>query len=368
MAIATFALSVLSSVAASAQTPYDEMARDRAEADLRRYHALLSAYAAGDEAESVEAVLLWDKRAFSRALALADGPFDPLAPWDPRRYGLAVLLHSDASLQLYERSLPAAAFAHFEIASNLLRMGLQRDSDRLRPLARRWYVTISRVLRNRDAPFDAERLLALARERLPEDPVVLYESGTLAEALATDYALSGAAFFRATRAQLDINVDDVLNRRARRLADAADWLGRASAQDAGNQLIRLHLGRVQALRRNARAALEELTEVLSGTSEDEMAYLAALFTAGVYEAQLRFEEAAAAYRRAIGRLSNGQAAYIGLSEVLRRLGKGDESRTVLLELLAESHGPTREPLWWYQFEPPGVAEERLAALRREMRR
>jgi len=353
---------------AAGQTPYNEMMRDRAEADIVRYQAMLTAYAAGDDTRGLDALLQWDRNRLESALGFANSTKDPFAPWDQRRYGLAVMLHTDAALRISENVETKDAFAQVDTAAKLLQMGTRLEPDLLRPLAQRWYFTLSRYLRDRNAPYAAGQLLAGGRERLRDDPVVLYESGTLAESLATDYALADRAVLRPSYAGRDVGFSATFERRTGHLNDAAKWLRSAAALDPGNDLPRLHLGRVHALRLDDDDALRVLGDVLDKVKDDATASLAAVFIGGVRERQLRLDDAASAYRTAIARFPTGHAAYIGLSEVLQRSGKGDESREVLRTLLDPGVGPTREPRWWYQFEPNGVADERLAALRAEVRR
>ena len=114
----------------------------------------------------------------------------------------------------------------------------------------------------------------------------------------------------------------------------------------------MHLGRVQALREEDDEAVLLLDRVLGASDDDATAYLAAVFMGGLRERQGRLDDAAAAYRAAMARFPVGHSAYVGLSEVLQRAGKVDEAREVLRNLLSESIGPTREPLWWYHVRAP----------------
>ena len=354
--------------AAQTQTGYDESIRTRSQADIVRYHAMLTAYAAGDDTHGVDALLEWSSDRLKRVLAVANTKNDPFEPWDRRRYGLAVMLHTDAGLRLSGDAAPSDGFGHLEIATNLLYLGVRLEPDLLRPLAQRWYFAVSRYLRDRNAPYLAERLLQVGRERLGDDPVILGESGMLAESLATIYAVSNTTMVRSWGAGRDISVYATVNRRMSHLNDAAKWLGRATALDPGNDVLRVHLGRMHALRLDDDEALRVLGDVLDRTSDDATAYLAAVFLGGVRERQGRLDQATTAYRTAIARFPRGHAAYVGLSEALQRSGKGDESREVLRTVVSERFGSSQEPLWWYHFEPPGVADARLSALRHEVRR
>ena len=367
--LALVAAALLCAGAASAQIE-EELARskrEQAKADLVRYHGMVDAYAAGDDASGIEALLLWSRERLERALALANTRDDTQAPWLPPRYGLAAMLHTDAGLRLSTELARPESYLHVQHATRIWQMGLRLRPDAVRPLAIRWYVAVARHVRNLNAPFVAERLLSTGRQHLPDSPAILFESGTLAEAFATDFALSGVS--HALHGELDssIGISPTVTRRNANLQDAAAWLRRAAALDPSNEMVRLHLGRVQALRLADDEAIEILGRVLEESHDAATAYLAAIFLAGVHHRLLQLEEAAVAYRAGIAKFPYGHAAYVGLSDVLQRAGQADRARQVLLNLLQEDSGPTREPLWWYQFEPPGVADERLADLRKEIR-
>jgi hypothetical protein len=132
-------------------------------------------------------------------------------------------------------------------------------------------------------------------------------------------------------------------------------------------MARLHLGRVETLRDKEKDGLAHLEQVFSATGDAGAAYLAALFSGAAHERLRRPDAAEASYRRAIERYPAGQAAYIALSEILQRTGRPVESRAVLHSLLETKAGSVGEPLWWYLVDPPGVSDERLAGLRREVR-
>jgi hypothetical protein len=129
----------------------------------------------------------------------------------------------------------------------------------------------------------------------------------------------------------------------------------------------VHLGRVLALRYDDEAAAVILGRVSTSGKDAESAYLASLFLGGLHERQGLMEAAIGAYRVAVSRLPSAHAAYVGLSEVLQRTGQRDESRAVLLIPLTEKAGPAEDPFWWYHFDRPGVAEQRLESLRADVR-
>jgi hypothetical protein len=92
-----------------------------------------------------------------------------------------------------------------------------------------------------------------------------------------------------------------------------------------------------------------------------------LFTAALHERQGRHDDALQAYGGAIARYPLNQAAYIGMSALLHRTGRVDQSVALLRRVVDAAPASRREPWWTYFQEPPAVALERLAGLRREVR-
>jgi len=369
--IAALAIAVLSvAAAASAQgrnLKEENRRRDQQLNDPARYLAMIAAYRDGDTAGSVDllADAEWDEPRLKMQLRHLD--FTPAQPEEVWR--VAPVMHVDVALKLSPtlKDDDEVAAVHLWMAGELIRLGIRERGDAISDLAERLYVALSRLMIDRMAPYGAERVLRDARKRLPDRVPVLYESGRLAELLATDYAMIGMVRLYTTSREVEVLLNRIRERRTGYLNDAAGWLRRAATLAPDQDLLQVHLGRVLALRRDDDGAAAILARA-AASEDDAIAYLAGVFTGGLRERQKQFDEAAAAYRGAIARFPLGHAAYVGLSEVLQRTGKGDESRAVLLSMLTESLGETREPLWWYFFEPPGTAERRLEELRKEVRR
>jgi len=343
--------------------------RSRAKAEMDDYHAAVEAYAAGDADGAFERLRALDRERLARTLvAINKRGIDLQTPWDARRYLLAVMLHTDAALRLAGDTYGQDTYDQFQAAADLLQLGVKCAPDRVRPFAPRWYVGLSRYLRDRAALRAAGDLLELGRKRLGDDPAVLFESGVFAESAATIYALS----WTDTKPSWGFGEGAVLRRvvESRRawLGDAGKWLSRAAALDPGNDLALLHLGRVRALQFDDAAALKALGAVLERTGSDDVAYLAALFIGAVHDRGDRLDEAAAAYELALGRIAGGHAARVGLAEVRRRAGRVDEARDGLRTLVTAPSDAVQEPMWWYLLEPPGAAAARLDGRRAEARR
>lgn len=339
----------------------------RAEADIVRYHAMLDAYLKGNASGGVDALASWPMDRLRRALTRAQTADDPFRPWDEGRYGLAAMLHTDVALSKSGGLDAAATLAHLELAVGMLARGTREGHPRVRTLAPRWFQAISRYLRDREAPYLAARLLSDAREWLGTDALILYESGTLAESLATDYALAEHVTGRWARDAEAIQLPLLLERRTRHLNDAARWLRSAVRLDPANSASRLHLGRVEALRLEDETALRLLSP-LTADPDSSTAYLAALFSAAVHERRSRLADAVAAYRLAITKLPFGHAAHVGLSSVLARMGDADGARQFIIRLITIPADRQAEPRWNYQWEPTSWVERRLDTLRAEVRR
>jgi tetratricopeptide (TPR) repeat protein len=287
------------------------------------------------------------------------------------------MVHTDMALDLMERADTATALMHLDIADQLLK----KAGPDVRAHVSRWYQAVAGYIRSRNWLPAAEQFLASGRERWQRDPVVLYESGTLQELLAGDTSMprladapdpaSRAATVRMGPAPVTAPLtaavlDDVKRHRLSRLDRAAGWLEDALEVDPSNELAALHLGRVQTLRNRHAAALELLGRA-SRSSDPALAYLGLLFTAALHERQGRPEDALQAYGGAIARYAHGQAAHIGMSALLQRTGRGDQSRALLGLVVDAIRSSRRDPWWSYLNEPSPAALVRIDALRREVR-
>lgn len=333
------------------------------------YGHVLDLYAGAARTAGIEAVRALEERTLTSALTTLNRvPGDARAPWTEKRFALAIMLHTEAGLQTADAS---EMRRHLQIAADFLQVAAQCAPVTIAPLAPRWYVAVSRLLRERgttETVQAADGLLGMARARLGEHADILYESGTLAEAFATTW-LTSAADLRLAWTNDDQRIMRLLReRRAGQLGDAAQWLSRAAALAPGRLDVHLHLGRVRALTFDDDQALSILDDVLRRTSDATVAYMAQVFIAAVHDRSDRYDEAIAAYRDALVRWPRGHAARMGLANALRRAGQTSESRSDLMDFVSPAAArDRREPLWWYQFEPPGDAEARVEALAAEVR-
>jgi tetratricopeptide (TPR) repeat protein len=375
----SFSIALLCVLAPSSvlpQTHPGEVERDQIKSELRLYHDLILEYRRGT-AGVVERLLAWDTRRFGRVLTAIEGTNDDTRPWEPSRFKAAAMMHTDAARQLVERADHDTALSHLDVAGQLLEKG----GAELRPYAARWTQAAARLLQERGASQLAERFLESARRWLPNDSTVLYESGLLHERMAGDSVLPivvNAPELQVRRAHTPTgedglnrritrdDLDNLKRRRAEHLNQAAIFLRQSLAADDSNTLARLHLGRVESQRQRYDDALA-LLQQSAAAQDSATSYLGLLFIAALHERRGSPGAAADAYRAAIDRFPRAHAAYTGLSALLQRSGRTDESREVLGRAVDGTVASRREPWWTYLAEHRSVNVERFDRLRREAR-
>ena len=345
---------------------------ERFESSVKRYHALIDTYHQGDDRSVIE-LIEWDRKRLTEVVGSVQ---KSARPWDEARFTTAAMLHTDAAIKVLGPDEPLAAL-HLQLASRLLISG----GPDLHPFARRWYLTVARILRERARLPLAETLLERGRQHLPGDPVMLYESGVLQELVATY-----SAFVTETKApaqplanysaQYAPNSDNTSTRSPNRsliewrrsIDNAARWLGDALKADPSSELAQLHFGRVQVLRDNDREASTLLEKLAASSANVDIAYLATMFLGAMHDRRGRHVDAEWMYRQAVARLPAAQSAYIALSEVLQKRGRGDESREVLTTMLQQSADSRTEPWWWYLVDPIDHVQKRTESLRASVRK
>lgn len=354
------------------QNPETGRERERLEGELKRYHGIINAYSEGDD-DQVKEILAWDPQRLTKVVAAAQTSLDVFRPWDEARVKAATMLHTDAAIRDLDDEFRLGF--HLGLARRLLQMA----GKEMRPFARTWYTAVTRVLRDRALLFVAEGLLEQGRKDFPGDAVILYESGILQEQIATFAAFIGETvtempLMRGRSSGLHslgdtsrIPVHRRVTDQRRALGKAAGWLQESTNADPSSELARLHLGRVHVLRGNYDHGAKLLGQLASFADVDT-SYLAAMFLGGMHQRRGRHAEAEQMYRQSIEKVPTAQSAYVALSEVLQRLGRGDESRDVLLSVLRTPAAARTEPWWWYLMEPVGEARQRLDALRASVRK
>ena len=366
------ALLLLASTAdqVAGQTPE----RVRLEDILTAYHTLLDAYQQGDNKSVVE-IGTWEQKRVMEVVGSVHTAGDIVREWDQGHFKAAAMLHTDAAMEKLEADEPQAAF-HLQVASRLLVTG----GAPLRGFARMWYLTAARLLRDRARLLVAEGLLSIGRRHLPDDAAVLYESAVTQEAIAshsafvTETVVSTRPF--ASSAQDVRNLDNTpvtgsdhsFTAWRAAMENAARWLAEALQADPSSELAQLHLGRVQSLRGKHEEASTLLRRLADTSAETDVAYLAMMFLGAQHQRRGRYDEAEQQYRRAMVRHLTAQSAYIALSEILQRRGRGKEAREALAAMLRTPAQSRTEPWWWYLVEPIEHVQQRADALRKSVRK
>lgn len=334
--------------------------RAPAQPDLDAYRRVLDAYRRGDET-AIATLLEWNRDATEHVLGLIGRPDS--REWTASDIKAAAVLHTTAAIRLLTGNREEASVFHLGAAGRILQWG----GPDVNPFASRWYVAIARLLRDQLRGEVALELLRLGRERLRDDPAVLFESGALAELLAAQSieAVPGEFSKNLQLRTATRLVDTMTRRRTDHLDDAARWLQRSVALAPANPDAQLHLGRVLMLRGDDAAALSALTSIQPSAALDRR-YLASMYIGAVHERKGALEPAVDAYRLASRILPTSQAAYTALSEALQRAGRGEESRMVLDTMLSRPPEPD-DPWWFYFFEPKSEVNARVRALFSEAR-
>jgi tetratricopeptide (TPR) repeat protein len=372
VALRVIALLLLASTAdqVAGQTPE----RVRLEEILTAYHALLDAYQQGDN-KSVLEIGTWQQKRVLEVIGSVHTAGDIVREWDQGHFKAAAMLHTDAAMKKLEADEAQAAF-HLQVASRLLVTG----GAPLRGFARMWYLTAARLLRERARLLVAEGLLSIGRRHLPGDAVVLYESAVTQESIAshsafvTETVVSTRPF--AGSAQDVRNLDNTPVTGSDRkftawraaMENAARWLAEALQADPSSELAQLHLGRVQSQRGKHEEASTLLRRLADTSAETDVAYLAMMFLGAQHQRRGRHDDAEQEYRRAMVRHLTAQSAYIALSEILQRRGRGKEAREALAAMLRTPAESRTEPWWWYLVEPIEHVQHRADALRKSVRK
>ena len=371
--IALLLLAAIPPSVSARQVVTTEEDRERLAAELKRYFGIVDLYRAGHDT-AVRTILTWDAKRLDGIVAILNTAEDPIRAWPQEQLKAAAMLHTDAAMEMLYDDEVRVGF-ELDLAGRLL----QKVGPDVHPFSRDWYANVARKLRSVVLFTVAERFLEDGRKRQPNDPVLLYESGLLHEHIAT---------FAAFLTQVEVPIgppprpggplqthadprpgpgrDPSILEQRRALARADDWLTAALKLDGSNELAQLHLGRVYMLRGNQKAST--LLERLARSADPSTAYLAAMFVGAMATRNARYDAAEQHYRTALSKMPSAHSAHIALSETLMRLGRGDESRSVVRALILQPADKFIDPWWLYLSDSPDDLRRRLAALRRAVRR
>ena len=252
---------------------------------------------------------------------------------------------------------------HWTIARGLLANIRPPDSNRPAPgrdaMVRLWYHTTAAWMQ--DAGDHETIHLDRAREFFPNDPDILFLSGTQHETYA-----SAAVQSVREGAVLPAGVTLMIDSESRELRQAETFFRRSIAAKRDQPEAHLRLGHVLGgLNRHA-DAVPELEEAINTTPDDLMRYYGLLMLGTSQEALGRYDAAQASYEKASTFYPTAQSPYLALTELARRRG----DRTAALRSIQEvfdlpwSQFQRYDPWWDYDIAQARNVGELLKELRR----
>jgi tetratricopeptide (TPR) repeat protein len=328
---------------------------------------LLACASAASAADDMEPARLYARGERAEALAALAGRGENRLEWElggvarTRNAALlraALMLYTDRALLEHAQAPGAETARGCEVTEDDLYLrevvGHMIDRAELQDFLRRWYAAMALQDLGNLCLAKTDEWVEQGLKRFRDDPPLLVVRGVASEAAAKFRPLSSEPEWEArARARVPGN-----------LSRARDSYERALAGDASLVEARLRLGRVlwaQGELDAARAQLEQVTATAPGPS---VGYLAHLFLARVHDDAGRPADADREYRAALALDPAGQAAAVGLAQLL---GKGGPVPRALLEE-ALSHAPRPDPrdlFWAYPAQRAGTGEDELSALRDE---
>jgi tetratricopeptide (TPR) repeat protein len=139
----------------------------------------------------------------------------------------------------------------------------------------------------------------------------------------------------------------------------------ALAADPRLHEARVRLGRVLALSKQRKQALDLLAQAGRDAPDSRLQYLARIIAGSIFELEDRWEDAERVYREAIGIRPGAQSARIALASVLERAGRQADANAVVAPGLIPdaSSDLDADPMWRYRLGPPIDAVAILSRLR-----
>ncbi len=154
---------------------------------IKEYERLIDGYRSG-ASSAIDAWLVWTAKDAHVIIEQADAKCDPLKPWTDAEYRAAAMLAADAAERLLDSANVTLAMTQFEFGGMLFR----KAGARLFPFASRWFEAAAVSLRWDVFLGEADAVLSTARQLIPRDPRIVYQSGvtaaflTIANATALD--------------------------------------------------------------------------------------------------------------------------------------------------------------------------------------
>src|SRR5262245_27281356 len=236
---------------------------------------------------------------------------DPLTRRTPGPHQVRADTSDGVSLNVREVGI------HWEIGRSLLDAIKPKEADRPQPtrdpMVRDWYratITWMQHVESHDTGH-----LDRGRELFPNDPDILFLSGTLHETYATpEIQAASRNLVMPTGFSMDIGSS------RGELRQAEGFFRRAVERAPDMAEAHLRLGRVLGLQGHHADALTELQQALTLLADEELRYDGELFAGVEEEALGRYDAAAALYEQAAARYPGAQSPLIALSQLARRRG------------------------------------------------
>jgi hypothetical protein len=325
---------------------------------LAEYANVVEGYRRGG-VDGVEAELKkWDDRRLSDVIVLLLKVRDSnpvlldtriarpdLGGWSMPLIGAAVLLHADVFLQHAKRGVREPR--HLDIATRFLSLYTGSAAE---PMFRLHATLCILWMRQITGQFtELDELFVTARKEFADSPEIAVAEGCLEESAASP---------RAARRPF---VSEALGR-------SAEHYRRALSLDPAFAEARVRLGFVLFRLGRPEEASRELERARQEARDARVAYLARLFAGMVHERAGRYQDAAAAYRDARRMGLECHVAAVALSHVFYRAGDRKAAAAIALEAGGFDDTRCEDPWWSYDYGQAYKVEDRMAALRREVRR
>jgi tetratricopeptide (TPR) repeat protein len=226
---------------------------------------------------------------------------------------------------------------HWQMARQLL--------DHVKPVAtdnfvRRWYAATAAWMQDREQ-HDTNHLVH-ARELFPDDPDILFLSGSQMETYA-------GAPVQAARHSAVLLLGFTLDvpSEAVALRDAETYYRRALLHDPQRRETRIRLGHVLLARGRPQEAVDELGKTDTSDQPELLQYFHAMFLGAAEEALAHFDRARESYTRASALFPSAQSPYLALSALATR--RGDRAAALReTQRLFDLPNVVRQPddPWW----------------------
>ncbi len=282
----------------------------------------------------------------------------------PRLLTAAILLHTEAFLIRAEAGGPADSDAFLLSARLLVRRLLKLAEDgqpgigeKERMFARDWYLLLVAVQHGRSEVGWSRAYLEEALKSFPKDPnltVALGSNHEMLSDLSAGYVSYVDASGRYLR-QSSVDAEDELR-------EATRCLEQAVALAPQLFEARLRLGRLLYRRGELDRAAKELEAARQLAPQNELKYLALLFSGMVEAARGSYEQADSFYTDALRLLPTGQTAAIAKAETAYLRGRVGEAAAIVQATLLQTKKD--DPWWGYMSGEFWHLEHRLAWIRK----